>query len=135
MLEDNPTVPTLLTDYILKHICPSESYIVNTCDNNTRNFGNTTKSMIRPFSSGSNGIRAHNAALSQLTTSLNNKLKAARRSFSFSNKSSSNWIDFSQHQQHPNNNNNNNLDPESRSRKSSISGTSTTFDPCNAIVA
>ena len=128
MLEDSPTVPTLLTDYILKHICPSDSYQTGA---DTHNQTTYVRSALRSLARGHQSLPGppNTQTLSQLTATLNSKFKAARKSLSFSN--NKNGISCSQH-----NNNNNPETSGTSSRKSSISGpASTLFDNFNVIVA
>lgn len=137
MLEDSPTVPTLLTDYILKYICPCESYI-NGASGPTVGANNSSKtyvksalrSLARGHSFSSSG--ASPAALSGLTASLGNKLQAARRSFSFK---TGNSPVASSCGRTVNNNNPEKTATGPGTTVRKLSAPSSTFDSCNAIVA
>lgn len=153
MLEDSPTVPTLLTDYILTHICPSESYSssnsncgITASSSSEQQQSTYLRSALRSLArSGQHSLgtvsAANATAFAQLTSTLNSKLKAAaRRSFSFtaakggSAAASSSSAHSGTHCGTVLCQNNNNPDA-GNSRKGSLSGAVQTYDTCNAIVA
>ncbi len=152
MLEDSPTVPTLLTDYILTHICPSESYSssnsncgITASSSSEQQQSTYLRSALRSLArSGQHSLgtvsAANATAFAQLTSTLNSKLKAAaRRSFSFTaakgeSAAASSAAHSGTHCGTVLCQNNNN--PEAgNSRKGSLSGAVQTYDTCNAIVA
>ena len=123
MLDDSPTVPTLLTDHILKYICPADYYTLSTASVPIDDKGIHYNG---PFGSLNNAVN-----FTHLTTSLNNRFQAARRSFSFNRGGScGNRNNISSTNDSNNNNNNNDcLDSVAKhlAQKSS-------FDRSNAII-
>lgn len=93
MLDDSPAVPTMLTDYILKFICPpAENLLLN---NGSKTVLSPTKEInlppIRPKSSPLQSLRENRNERSNgylqtsLNQTLNNTIRVARKSFSFRN--------------------------------------------------
>lgn len=128
MLEDSPTVPTLLTDYILTHICPSESYSSSNKNSSGDEQSTYLRSALRSLARGQHSLGSVSTqAVSQLRASFNSKLKsAARRSFSLTANNNGTSKCASVLGQ------NNNPDAV-KSRKNSLAGTN--FDTFNTIAA